>query len=206
MKRNTKINLLLLLAVVALAVLPLALGLGDDKEEPFAGADGEAETAITEIEPDYEPWFSPLYEPPSAEIESGLFALQAAIGAGALAYYFGVRHGRRQGEQRALARRGTDAAADERTARDVGSAAEPDDQAVRDGDAASDDHAARDVEAATGDKTAPDREAARRHQGTHEPDVDAVHHDKAMHQPDRAAARHDKAAHQPGGARGAGQD
>ncbi|MEU9736704.1 energy-coupling factor ABC transporter substrate-binding protein [Streptomyces sp. NPDC048002] len=102
MKKNTKVNLLLLLVVAALAVLPLALGLGDHKEEPFAGADGEAETAITEIEPDYEPWFSPLYEPPSGEIESALFALQAALGAGVLAYYFGVRRGRREGEQRAL--------------------------------------------------------------------------------------------------------
>ncbi|MGI5365728.1 energy-coupling factor ABC transporter substrate-binding protein [Streptomyces iakyrus] len=104
MSRNTKINLLLLLAVAALAVLPLALGLGDHKKEPFTGADGEAETAITELKPDYEPWFSPLYEPPSGEIESGLFSLQAALGAGVLAYYFGLRRGRRQGEQRALER------------------------------------------------------------------------------------------------------
>ncbi|WP_253914236.1 energy-coupling factor ABC transporter substrate-binding protein [Streptomyces mayonensis] len=103
MSRNTKVNLLLLLAVAALAVLPLVLGLGDHKEEPFAGADAEAETAITEIEPDYEPWFSPLYEPPSGEVESALFALQAALGAGVLAYYFGLRRGRRQGEERALA-------------------------------------------------------------------------------------------------------
>ncbi|CAL9349995.1 energy-coupling factor ABC transporter substrate-binding protein [Streptomyces sp. enrichment culture] len=101
MKRNTRINLLLLVLVAALAVLPLALGLGDHKEEPFTGADAEAETAITELEPDYEPWFSPLYEPPSGEIESALFALQAALGAGVLAYYFGVRRGRRQGEERA---------------------------------------------------------------------------------------------------------
>ncbi|MFC8089235.1 energy-coupling factor ABC transporter substrate-binding protein [Streptomyces sp. NPDC057301] len=104
MSRNTKINVLLLIVVAALAVLPLALGLGDHKEEPFAGADAEAETAITEIKPDYEPWFSPLYEPPSGEIESALFALQAALGAGVLAYYFGVHRGRRQGEQRALER------------------------------------------------------------------------------------------------------
>ncbi|WP_329625122.1 energy-coupling factor ABC transporter substrate-binding protein [Streptomyces sp. NBC_01255] len=101
--RNTKINALLLLVVAALAVLPLALGLGDHKEEPFTGADAEAETAIAELQPDYEPWFSPLYEPPSGEIESALFALQAALGAGVLAYYFGVRRGRRQGEARALA-------------------------------------------------------------------------------------------------------
>ncbi|MFJ7290337.1 energy-coupling factor ABC transporter substrate-binding protein [Streptomyces collinus] len=104
MSRNTKINLVLLLAVAALAVLPLALGLGDHKKEPFTGSDGEAETAITELKPDYEPWFSPLYEPPSGEIESGLFSLQAALGAGVLAYYFGLRRGRRQGEQRALER------------------------------------------------------------------------------------------------------
>ncbi|MEU2238255.1 energy-coupling factor ABC transporter substrate-binding protein [Streptomyces sp. NPDC018338] len=102
--RNTKINALLLLVVAALAVLPLALGLGDHKEEPFTGADAEAETAITELRPDYEPWFSPLYEPPSGEIESALFALQAALGAGVLAYYFGVRRGRRQGEARASAK------------------------------------------------------------------------------------------------------
>ncbi|MFJ8128975.1 energy-coupling factor ABC transporter substrate-binding protein [Streptomyces hydrogenans] len=111
MSRNAKINGLLLLLVAALAVLPLALGLGDHKEEPFTGADAEAETAITEIRPDYEPWFSPLYEPPSGEIESALFALQAALGAGVLAYYFGLRRGRRQGEQRAAARAGSGAPA-----------------------------------------------------------------------------------------------
>ncbi|MFE9628248.1 energy-coupling factor ABC transporter substrate-binding protein [Streptomyces sp. NPDC006527] len=112
MSRNTKINALLLLVVVALAVLPLVLGLGDHKEEPFTGADAEAETAITEIDPGYEPWFSPLYEPPSGEIESALFAVQAALGAGVLAYYFGLRRGRRQGELRARSEAGAQDTAD----------------------------------------------------------------------------------------------
>ncbi|MDJ0379462.1 energy-coupling factor ABC transporter substrate-binding protein [Streptomyces sp. G-G2] len=107
MTRNAKINTLLLLLVAALAVLPVALGLGEGKEEPFVGADAQAETAITELKPDYEPWFTPLYVPPSGEIESALFALQAALGAGVLAYYFGVRRGRRQGaEALALAHQG----------------------------------------------------------------------------------------------------
>ncbi|MFE3583044.1 energy-coupling factor ABC transporter substrate-binding protein [Streptomyces vinaceus] len=101
--RNARINGLLLLLVAALAVLPIALGMGEGKEEPFAGADAQAESAITELKPDYEPWFSPLYEPPSGEVESALFALQAALGAGVLAYYFGVRKGRRQGAAAAAA-------------------------------------------------------------------------------------------------------
>ncbi|MGX5668059.1 energy-coupling factor ABC transporter substrate-binding protein [Rhizobium daejeonense] len=84
-----KRNLLLLSAVIALAILPLVIHHGGDAE--FGGADGEAEAAITEIQPDYQPWASPLWEPPSAEIESLLFALQAAIGAGLIGFYFGRR-------------------------------------------------------------------------------------------------------------------
>jgi cobalt/nickel transport protein len=95
-KRATTVNLLLLLAVAALAVAPLVLGSGDGKEEPFTGSDSQAETAITENAPHYEPWFRSLYQPPSGEIESALFALQAAIGAGVLGYYFGVVRTRRR--------------------------------------------------------------------------------------------------------------
>ncbi|MFF8811495.1 energy-coupling factor ABC transporter substrate-binding protein [Streptomyces pactum] len=112
MSRNARINALLLAVVALLAVLPVALGLGDDEEEPFTGADARAQTAITENDPNYEPWFTPLYEPPSGEIESALFAVQAALGAGVLAYYFGLRRGRRQGEARAAAAAAAAAAPD----------------------------------------------------------------------------------------------
>lgn len=84
-----KRNLWMLLAVIALAILPLVIHHGGDAE--FGGADGEAEAAITEIQPDYKPWASPLWEPPSGEIESLLFALQAALGAGLVGFYFGRR-------------------------------------------------------------------------------------------------------------------
>ncbi|WP_159949376.1 energy-coupling factor ABC transporter substrate-binding protein [Rhizobium sp. 18065] len=84
-----KRNLWMLFAVVALAILPLIIHHGGDAE--FAGADGEAEAAITEIQPDYTPWAAPIWEPPSGEIESLLFALQAALGAGLVGFYFGRR-------------------------------------------------------------------------------------------------------------------
>jgi cobalt/nickel transport protein len=61
----------------------------------FAGADGEAEAEIGRLRPDYEPWFSPFWEPPSSEIETLLFGLQAAIGAGLVAYCLGFYRGRR---------------------------------------------------------------------------------------------------------------
>ncbi|MFI7024111.1 energy-coupling factor ABC transporter substrate-binding protein [Micromonospora sp. NPDC049900] len=109
MKSFGRTNLLLLLAVVALAVAPLVLGLGSG-DEPFTGADALAEEAIVNDHPDYEPWFSSIYEPPSGEIESALFALQAALGAGFLGYYFGVARTRQRlrGEQSATGEKTTD--------------------------------------------------------------------------------------------------
>lgn len=55
----------------------------------WGGADGQAEEGITQISPNYEPWFNPVWTPPSGEIESLLFSLQAAIGGLAIGYYLG---------------------------------------------------------------------------------------------------------------------
>ncbi|MDW8293197.1 MAG: energy-coupling factor ABC transporter substrate-binding protein [Anaerolineae bacterium] len=87
-----KTDWVLVLLVVVLALAPLYIARGAE----FNGADAEAEQAVTEIRPDYEPWSSPIFEPPSGEIESLIFAVQAAMGAGVLAYFFGYRHGLRQ--------------------------------------------------------------------------------------------------------------
>lgn len=100
-----KRNLAMLAAVAALAIAPLLIHPPGTVE--FGGADGEAEVMITEINPDYQPWASPLWEPPSGEIESLLFALQAAIGAGLLGYYFGLRRGRRDAADDGTAGAGT---------------------------------------------------------------------------------------------------
>jgi cobalt/nickel transport protein len=84
---------ILLVALLVLAIVPLIVAQGAE----FGGVDGEAEVAITEIQPHYAPWFSPIWEPPSGEIESALFAVQAAAGAAFIAYVLGYRRGRRRG-------------------------------------------------------------------------------------------------------------
>lgn len=86
-----KTDLLLIAALILLIVAPLFLHRGDAEAEAFGGADGEAMDTARAINPEYEPWFEPFWEPPSGEIESMLFTLQAAIGAGFIGFYFGKR-------------------------------------------------------------------------------------------------------------------
>lgn len=77
---------LILLALTALvAIIPLYTV----KDAEFGGADGEAMDVVTEINPNFEPIFEPLIEPASGEIESMLFALQAAFGAGIIGFGIG---------------------------------------------------------------------------------------------------------------------
>ena len=90
MSRAAVVNWLIVLAVVVLVAVPLVLGSSTE----FAGADGRA-AALIEEEPGFEPWATPLWEPAS-ETASGLFAVQAAIGAGFLGYFFGVARTRRR--------------------------------------------------------------------------------------------------------------
>ena len=85
-----KKNLILAVLVVAISVIPLLFL----KNAEFAGSDDKAKEAITQIDNNYKPWFSPIFEPPSAEIESLLFSLQAAIGSGVVCYYFGYLKGK----------------------------------------------------------------------------------------------------------------
>ena len=74
MSRSTVVNILLVAAVVALFAVPVLFVPGE-----YAGSDGQAGEAIEAT--GYQPWFSPVWEPPSGEIESGIFAMQAAAGA-----------------------------------------------------------------------------------------------------------------------------
>lgn len=93
-----KKNLILIALILVLMFVPLiAL-----KNAEFAGADGIAEEAVKAIDPDYVPWFEPLIELPSGEVESLLFSLQAAIGAGALGFILGrMTAGKKEVDSRA---------------------------------------------------------------------------------------------------------
>ncbi len=88
-------NLILLALVVFLVAIPLWLvqrpapGPDGTQAEIFAGADDKAKDTISTIAPQYKPWFNPIMEPPSGEIGSLLFALQAALGAGFIGYWLG---------------------------------------------------------------------------------------------------------------------
>ncbi|MBS4031591.1 MAG: energy-coupling factor ABC transporter substrate-binding protein [Clostridiales bacterium] len=80
-------NAFLLLIVVLLMTAPLFL-LPDAE---FEGADDLAGEAISEINPAYEPWLEPFWEPGSEEMERLLFAVQAVLGCAFIGYYIRVK-------------------------------------------------------------------------------------------------------------------
>lgn len=85
---SRRTNYLMLIGVVLLVVLPLAFVKGS-----FGGSDDQGTNAVEAARPGYKPWFKPIWTPPSPEIESLLFAVQAAIGAGTIGYVIGRIHG-----------------------------------------------------------------------------------------------------------------
>ncbi|PPQ38204.1 cobalt/nickel transport protein [Rhodoblastus acidophilus] len=78
----------LVAAALAIVAAPFFLPGGTSE---FKGADDRGAEAIAEARPGYEPWFKPLWKPPSDEVTTGLFALQAALGGGLLGYVIGRR-------------------------------------------------------------------------------------------------------------------
>ena len=91
-KKTILINAGLLLLAAIIVVVPLAMV----KDSEFEGADGKASEAIEEMDENFEPWCSSLWEPPGGETESMLFALQAALGSGVIFYCLGYLKGSRR--------------------------------------------------------------------------------------------------------------
>lgn len=90
MDKTTLIILAIVCIIIFIAPLIIYHGHGED-DGFFGGADDAAGEAIEES--GFKPWFSSIWEPPSGEIESLLFALQAAIGAIIIGYFFGYWRG-----------------------------------------------------------------------------------------------------------------
>lgn len=84
MKRK---NLLLISFCIILIVGSFIIG----SKGEFGGADDQIEGVISEVNKEYTPWFNHIWEPPSGEVESFLFAFQAAAGAGFVGYYIGTK-------------------------------------------------------------------------------------------------------------------
>ena len=91
MLRRYWFEILAAVAIVVFVGVFLATAMLNPDAE-FGGSDGEGSGVISEItgipEEEFEP-LVPQWEPPSGEIESGLFALLAAIGGIVVGYGFG---------------------------------------------------------------------------------------------------------------------
>jgi cobalt/nickel transport protein len=92
----------LIMAVIAVLFIgQFFIGAAMNPDSEFGGADGEAEGVINDVTGGYEPFDPnlPKFEPPGGETESLLFALQAAIGAIIIGYFFGYYRGKAQSNQ-----------------------------------------------------------------------------------------------------------
>ncbi len=88
--RKLSINVLLLSGAVILSMAPVLMYQGKE----FKATDSINVTAIEQVKPGYKPWFEPILKPSGGEIETFLFATQAAIGSGVTCYILGLYKGR----------------------------------------------------------------------------------------------------------------
>ena len=90
MSKNKKTVIVLLIAAVLIAVIPLFVKKGAE----FGGSDDAGSVMVEEVHGEYEPWFTPVLETVlggeiPGELESLLFCVQTGIGVGVLAFSFG---------------------------------------------------------------------------------------------------------------------
>ena len=91
-KSKMKMNSMLLGLVALLMVGALLV----NQTGEYGGSDGEAQAMITELNPNFTPWFDSILEPKSGEIESLLFTLQGSIGVGIITFILGYYKGKKK--------------------------------------------------------------------------------------------------------------
>jgi len=99
-KKDGILLLFLILAAVALIVVPLILQRGAD----FSGSDDAGSDTVGQIDQGYTPWVTPILEqflggemPP--ELESLMFCIQTGIGVGVIMFFTGRFVERRKQEK-----------------------------------------------------------------------------------------------------------
>jgi cobalt/nickel transport protein len=93
--RKISSNYWLFGGVIFLSFLPVLIFQGQE----FKATDSKNGTAIEEVKPGYQPWFEPVIKPSGGEVETFLFAVQAAVGAGITGYILGLYKGRAEGKK-----------------------------------------------------------------------------------------------------------
>jgi cobalt/nickel transport protein len=88
--QKLSINVWLLGGAVILSIAPILIYQGQE----FKATDSRNQVAIAEVAPGYKPWFQPIIKPSGSEVETFLFATQAAIGSGVTCYILGLYKGR----------------------------------------------------------------------------------------------------------------
>ena len=79
---------IMLLIVAVIIAIPLIF-----ESKTLANSESSDDQGPTWIlQTGYVPWIHSLWTPPNSDIEAGLFAMQAAIGAGIMGYVFGIFH------------------------------------------------------------------------------------------------------------------
>ena len=90
MSKNTKTVIILLVAAVLIAAVPLfAL-----RNAEFVGSHDAGSVMVEEIRGEYTPWFTPVLETAlggeiPGEVESLIFCVQTGIGVGVIAFFMG---------------------------------------------------------------------------------------------------------------------
>nr|WP_218681405.1 energy-coupling factor ABC transporter substrate-binding protein [Rhodococcus qingshengii] len=108
--RPRTVSAALLLAIIAIFCVSIWINRNASPDDSFVGTDSAATEHIEASNPDYVPWFTSVFTPGSSEIESGLFAVQAAIGAVVFGFAVGALWQRHRISQYPRATEATDIA------------------------------------------------------------------------------------------------